>query len=118
MTPWGKQAAAVLYVAVVAALAATAFSDRHATFSWSTEGVAMLLTLPALIAALPAIYVLGAAIWNVTNADSGGPMWPVTLVYTLMFAGVAVANLWVLRQVRRRWRIHRSAKAGHTATAP
>ena len=116
MAPWGKRASAIVYVGVVAALAAGAFSDRDATFSWGTEGVAMLLTLPALVVALPAVYVLGAAIWNVTGADNGGPMWPVTVVYTLMFAGVAVANLWILRQVLRRRDIRRSAKTGHTET--
>jgi hypothetical protein len=60
----------------------------------------MLLTLPALIPALPFTYVLGASIWNLTDADGGGgPTWPVTLVYTLMVAGVAGANVWLLLAV-------------------
>lgn len=112
MTPGASRAAGLLYVGVVAALAASAFSDRNSTFTWSTEGAAMLLTLPALVPALPVIYVLGAAIWNFTNADSGGPMWPVTLVYASMFAGVAVANLWILHWLLLRRRLHRAAQSG------
>jgi hypothetical protein len=34
-------------------------------------------------------------------------MWPVTLVYTLMFAGAAVANVWLLLLVLRRRRRRR-----------
>ena len=36
---------------------------------------------------------------------------PVTLVYALMFAGVAIANLWALRWLLREWRHHRSDKS-------
>ncbi|HET7388380.1 MAG TPA: hypothetical protein VFJ19_17135 [Nocardioidaceae bacterium] len=103
---------ALLYVAVVAALAAAAFSGRDAGFSWGTEGVAMLLTLPVLIPALPVIYLLGAGIWSLTDAGDGGPMWPVTLVYAAMFGAVAVANLWVLRLAMRTLRRRRSAHSG------
>jgi len=88
---WGL---ASLYVGVVAGLAASGFWTDSG-FAWQT-GVAMLLTLPVLIVALPVIYFLGAGIWNVTDAGVGGPMWPVTLVFTLMFAGVAMANVCVL----------------------
>lgn len=93
-----------LYVVVVAALAASAFWAPDEGFTWGREGVAMLLTLPALIVALPVIYVVGAVVWTLTGADDGGPMWPVTLVYTLLFAGTAVANVWILLIVRRRRR--------------
>jgi len=85
------------YVAAVAAVAASAFSSPHESFSWSREGTVMVLTLPALLPALPVLYVVGATAWNVTNADDGGPMWPVTLVYALLFAGIAVTNVWLLR---------------------
>lgn len=102
-----------LYVTAVAVLAARAFSHPGQTFSWTREGVVLLLTLPALLPALPGVYLVGASIWNVTNADDGGPMWPVTIVYTLMFAGVAVANVWLLRVVltRRRLRPHQPGSA-------
>lgn len=106
----------MLYVGVVAALAADAFSGRDATFGWA-EGGAMLLTLPAVIPAVPVMYLLGAGIWNITNADSGGPMWPVTLVYAFMFVGVAVVNLWGLRWVLRRWRLHRLGHPGQPQSA-
>lgn len=86
---------AVGYIAVVAALAAAAFSDPHAGFSWRTAAP-MLLTLPAMVVALPVLYLVGAAVWYATDAGDGGPMWPVTLVYTLIFVGIAVANVWLL----------------------
>jgi hypothetical protein len=85
-----------VYVGAVAVLTFVAFHDRNATFGMA-EAIAMLLTLPTLIGAIPLIYVGGAAIRNVTNADNGGPMWPVTLVYVLMFAAVAVGNVLLLR---------------------
>lgn len=106
-----------LYVGVVAALAASAFSSPGEGFTWNREGVAMLLTLPALIPALPLVYVIGAAIWNVTNAGDGGPIWPVTLVYTLMFAAVAAANVWLLRELVKRRRL-RQTPAASTAGFP
>jgi membrane protein implicated in regulation of membrane protease activity len=87
----------------VAALAATAFSDPHAGFTWR-EGAAMLLTLPVLVPALPVLYVGGAAAWNATGADSGGPMWPVTLVYSVIFAMIAGANVWLVAMVLGRRR--------------
>jgi len=90
---------AAVYLALVCALAASAFANPNQAFSWGREGVALGLTLPAVVPALPFVYLTGAGIWDVTGADSGGPMWPVTLVYTLMFATVAVVNLWLLRRV-------------------
>jgi hypothetical protein len=94
---------AVVYIAVVAGLAASAFSDPHAGFTWR-EGAAMTMTLPVLVPALPVLYVGGAAVWNATGADNGGPMWPVTLVYTVIFAMIAVANVWLVAMVLRRRR--------------
>ena len=103
--------AAGLYAGIVGVLAASAFWSPSQSFTWSREAVAMLLTLPALIPALPVIYVVGAALWNVTGAsDGGGPMWPVTLVYTLMFVGVAVANVLLLRSLIAGRRQRRSAE--------
>jgi len=99
---WRGSLLAALYAGAVGALAASAFWTPNESFTWSREGVAMLLTLPALVPALPVIYVFGAWIWNATNASDGnGPMWPVTLVYTLMFVGVAFANVWLIRLLLR-----------------
>ena len=100
------------YVGAVAMLAARAFSEPQASFTWSREGLATLLTLPALVLALPVVYFVGALSWNLTNADSGGPMWPVTLVYTLMFAGIAIANVWIFHLLLRSRRRRRSAVRG------
>ena len=91
-----------LYVGAVAALAASAFSDPNAGFTWNREGIAMILTLPALLPALPVVYLLGAAAWSVTGADHGGPMWPVTSAYAVLFAGTAVVNVWLLHLLGRR----------------
>lgn len=101
-----------LYVGVVSALAASAFASPGETFTWNREGVAMLLTVPALLAALPVIYVVGAVIWNITDAGDGGPMWPVTLAYALMFAGVATANVWLLLVALRTRRARRLRRGG------
>ena len=103
-TTWGRRVLAGLYVGTVAALAASAFSDPSAGFTWNREGVAMALTLPALLPALPVVYLLGAATWSVTGADHGGPMWPVTAAYAVLFAATAVANLWLLHLLARRRR--------------
>jgi hypothetical protein len=88
---------AAAYIAVVCFLAASAFSGPDEGFSWR-EGAAMCLTLPALVVALPVIYVLGALLWTVTDAGDGGPMWPVTVGFTVMFAVTALINVWVLRR--------------------
>ncbi len=77
----------------------------------------MLLTLPALLPALPVIYLVGAWVWNVTGADGGGPMWPVTLVYALLFAGVAVANVWLLLAALRWRRLRRAGRLGDPVDA-
>ncbi len=58
-----------LYVGTVAALAATALSGPNAGFTWNREGVAMVPTLPALVLALPVVYLLGAAAWSVTGVS-------------------------------------------------
>jgi len=48
------RALTVGYVAVVAGLAAFAFSDPHRGFSWQ-EGAAMVLSLPTLVPLLPVL---------------------------------------------------------------
>ena len=99
MTARGRLLAG-LYVAVVAVLAARSFWSRDQGFS-VTEALAFALTLPAMLVAIPAVYVLGAAAWSVTDAGDGGAMWPVTVAFTLMLAGTAVANVWVVRRLVR-----------------
>jgi hypothetical protein len=97
------------YVVVVVVLVAAAFRDPDQDFS-ATEAIGLGLTLPVLLAALPVVYLVGAAAWSLTGAADGGPMWPVTLTFALMFAGVAVANLWVLRTAARA--LHRRPRRG------
>ncbi len=50
-----------------------------------------------------AILHLGAALaWNVTGADLGGPLWPMTVVYTGALTTAACGNVALLRVIRRR----------------
>jgi len=91
---------AAVYVGTVTLLAASAFSRPDQGFS-TVEAAALLLTLPAMLVGLPVVYVAGAAAWSLTGADAAGPMWPVTVVYALLFAAVAVANVWLLRTAVR-----------------
>jgi len=95
---------ALAYVVTVAALTARAFSDAHQDH-WGAEIAAAILTLPMILPALPVIYVLGAAAWSV------GPMWPVTLTFTLLMSVVACANLLLLRATWRALRGSASASA-------
>jgi hypothetical protein len=94
---------AVVYVAAVTCLGASAFWTPNEAFTWNREAVALLLSLPALCLGIFAIYVLGPLAWNATNASNGGPMWPVTLVYTIIFAAMAIANVWLVRTLIK-WR--------------
>jgi hypothetical protein len=65
-----------------------------------------------VIPALPVLYFVGALIWNVTGASDGaGPRWPVTLVYTMMFTGVAVGNTGLVLAVLRWMRLRRQTKS-------
>jgi hypothetical protein len=106
-----------IYVAVVAALAAVSWSSPDAAFN-GTEAAALVLTIPAVIVGLPVLYVVGAAAWNLTDADQGGPMWPVTVVYAAMFAAIAVANVWLVRLAARRLRRRHAAVAPLAPAAP
>jgi hypothetical protein len=94
------QIAAGLYVAVVAVLAGASFHHSGQGFS-AFEVATLVLLLPAVVVALPVIYLLGAGAWSLTDAGDGGPMWPVTVAFVLMFVGVAVVNLWLLRLLVR-----------------
>jgi hypothetical protein len=88
---------ASIYVVAVAVFSASTWSDRNGLFDWQHAGLNMIVCLPCMILTLPILYVVGAAAWNVTDADSGGPMWPVTAAYTLVFTLTAVANVGLVR---------------------
>jgi hypothetical protein len=63
--------------------------------------IALALCLPALIPALPLLYISVAAVWGLTNADSGGVTWPVTAAYVLATGLIAACNLWLVGRARR-----------------
>jgi hypothetical protein len=86
---WGQLLAAT-YVVVVASLTAYAFRSDGLEFG-RAEGLAGVLTLPAIIAALPVIYVIGALAWHLH--DAGAPMLLVTTAFTATMAVVAVWNV-------------------------
>ena len=90
------------YVAIVAALTAAAFWSDAEERPW-TEVAAAVLTLPTVVVALPAIYLLGALAWNVSDAAGDGPMWPVTLTFTTLMTVVACGNVLLVRVVRTWW---------------
>ena len=92
-----------LYVVTVAALAAASFDDPDVTLTWFPEGLMLALLLPGLLPMLPFVYLGGAFAWSLTQADDGGPMWPVTTLYVLLFASVALVNVVLVRRVARRW---------------
>lgn len=91
------------YVVAVAALAAASFDDPGATLTWFPEGLMLVLLLPGLVPMLPVVYLGGAFVWDLAQAGDGSPMWPVTTLYVLLFASVAVVNVVILRWVARRW---------------
>jgi hypothetical protein len=96
------RAIAVAYVAAVTCLGASAFWTLNEGFTWR-EAVALLLSFPALCIGIFAIYLLAPLAWNATDADNGGPYWPVMLVYTLIFAAMAITNVWLVCTLRK-WR--------------
>jgi hypothetical protein len=105
-TTWVGRVIALAYVVAVAGLTARAFSDAQQDH-WGAEIAAAVLTLPTIVAAMPVIYVIGAAAWNI------GPMWPVTLTFVLMMSGVACANVALLRLA---WRSLRGSASASTRT--
>ncbi|MFN8022505.1 MAG: hypothetical protein U0Q03_13345 [Acidimicrobiales bacterium] len=101
---------ATSYVVLVMVLTAVATADPNEprTQMWLA---AMALCLPALVPALPLLYVVLSIAWNVTNADDGGSTWPLTVVYVIALGGAAVANVAL---VRGWW--HRRARSGPVAS--
>jgi hypothetical protein len=93
----------VAYVGGVAALTAIATSDPN-HFRESAFVTALVLCLPALVAALPVLYVAASTAFNVTGADDGGTSWPVTATYVLVLTATAALNVYLLRTLARRRR--------------
>lgn len=119
MTGPGR-AAATVYVGVVAVLAAASFHDPGQVLTWFPEGVMLLLLLPALVPLLPVVYVLGASVWDLAQTGADRPMWPVTTLFVLLFAGVAVVNVLLVRLLGAWWSRGRRAadSSGHPAGVP
>ena len=65
----------------------------------------LFLCLPAMVPGLPVFYLVVAAGWGLTGADSGGATWPLTMVYVGVIGLLAVSNLLLLQRVarHRRW---------------
>lgn len=101
--PW--RMAAATYVLVEATLGAIAFSSDVARPP--VEIAAFVLALPALVATILVLYVVGAWAWDVRDGLAGQPMWPVTVTFTLLFAATAILNVmlvWLVWSTRRRLR--------------
>lgn len=115
-------ASRLAYVGLVAVLAAR-WSGPHAVGGFSiAEAATFLVTAPVSVVSLPVTYLVLAAAWNITGADNGGPVWPLTLACTAWFTVLAVANMVFLtaaaRQVRRcRLRAARATASGDPPTA-
>ena len=109
-TTWRGYLGAGVYIGGVTGGAMVAFSDPNAQgFQWPIV-VLLAVTFPAAIGGLPVIYLLGGLAGHFFDFDGNGASLPVTLTYGLIFAGIAVANLLLLRsagrgiQLRRRQR--------------
>ena len=101
--PW--RMAAATYVLVDGTLGAIAFSSDVARPP--VEIAAFALALPALVATIPVVYVVGAWAWDVRDSMTGTPMWPVTVTFTLLLAATAILNVvlvWLVWSTRRRRR--------------
>ena len=93
-------ASSVVYVACVMVFMTLATTDpnhpKRVLFV-----IALALCLPALVPALPVLYVALALAWGLTSADSGGVTWPVTAAYVLAAALAAACNVWLIGRTRR-----------------
>lgn len=93
---------ALAYVVLETALAAYAFSGEAA--HQRAEITAFVLALPAMIVAIPVVYLVGAAAWSLRDQHAGHPIWPVTVTFALLFAVTATANVVLVRLVAS-WRV-------------
>ncbi|MFI7586959.1 hypothetical protein ACIB24_07775 [Spongisporangium articulatum] len=108
--------ASSLYVVAVVALTVAAFGSRDAD-GGPAEVVLLVITLPALIPGLLVLYPAAATAWHLTNADDGGPMWPVTLTYVVVFTAIAVLDV-VLARAALRHLATRRARRGSRPGQP
>ncbi len=87
----------------------TAYAFRPGADGFNVaEGIAAVLTLPMIVPALPIIYVVGGLAWAVADSESGDPTLLVTLTFTVLMTGVALANVWLLSVTGRFIRATRS----------
>ena len=82
---------------------------------WAEVAVGVL-TLPAVLPALPVVYVLGAFAWTFSDSPASGtassagaatappPVWPVALTFTASMTLVAIANVALIGLLLRRAR--------------
>jgi hypothetical protein len=101
------RALALTYVLAVAVLAAMAWGHDHEGFD-PLEAAALVLALPCLLVAFPAIYVAGGLTFAAVG--EGGPLWPVALVFALSLSACALANVWLCRAVGARLSALRSRR--------
>ena len=92
----------VAYVAFAGGLMAIATAGGDMADHVRLFQVALLVCLPAMVPCLPLLYLAGAAVWNLTGADHGGPSWPVMLTYTAVAVFAALLNVMALRWWRSR----------------
>ncbi len=83
------------YVVLEAVLGAIAFSaeDGRPLVEW----IAFLLLVPSVVVTFPVLYVVGATGWSVRDSLPGEPMWPVALVFSVLFLAAALLNVLVIR---------------------
>jgi hypothetical protein len=86
------------YVSLIAGLALYATWHPH-EIREHVLAATLALCLPAIVALIPAIYIVIPIVWRVTDFDDGGPGWPVTLAYTAVLTGIAVANVALVRAI-------------------
>lgn len=92
----------IAYVGVAAAPMALATAGGEMSDHVRLFQVALLVCLPAMVPCLPLLYLAGAAAWNLTGADRGGPAWPVMVTYTAVAVLAACLNVVAVRWWRAR----------------
>lgn len=95
------------FVGVVLVLMVVAWRDPIHV-QREAEVASIALTLPAFLPLVAVVYGVLAASRNLFHVDSGGPGWPVTLVYTLVFGGLAALEVFVTRRLRAGRRARRT----------
>ena len=89
------------YVVGVAGLMAHGVRDPRHPVLWAVA-LAGILTLPTIVAMLPFLYLGAALAWNVTGADLGGRLWPMTVLYAGALTTAACGDVALLRVITRR----------------